>query len=42
MSNKYKPNMEKLNLDQFTTKTVINHRVNLENAFQKILYRVDN
>ena len=36
--------MEKLNLDQFnlTTKTVINHKFSLENAFQEILYRIDN
>ena len=25
-----------------TTKTVINHRFSLENAFQEILYRIDN
>ena len=25
-----------------TTKTVINHKFNLETAFQKILYRIDN
>ena len=25
-----------------TTKTVINHKCSLENAFQKILYRIDN
>ena len=35
--------MKKLDLDQFiyfnsTTKTVINHKSNLENAFQEILY----
>ena len=36
--------MEKLNLDQFnlTTKTVINHKFSLENAFQEILYKIDN
>ena len=25
-----------------TIKTVINHRISLENSFQKILYRIDN
>ena len=36
--------MEKLNLDRLnsTTKTVINHKVSLENASQEILFRIDN
>ena len=36
--------MEKLNLDRLnsTTKTVINHKVSLENASQEILCRIDN
>ena len=38
--------MEKLNLEPVylnsTTKTVINYKFSLENAFQEILYRIDN
>ena len=39
--------MEKLNLDQFISiqqkkKTVINHKFSLKNAFQEILYMIDN
>ena len=38
--------MKKLHLDQFISiqqkKTVINHRFKLENAFQEILYGIDN
>ena len=38
--------MEKLNLDLFflnsATKKVINHKISLENAFQKILYMIVN
>ena len=37
--------MEKLNFTSVyfnaTTKTVINHKFSFENAFQKILYRID-
>ena len=42
---KYKPNGEIEFTSAYfnsTTKTVINHRFSLENAFQKILYRIDN
>ena len=45
MLKKYKPNGEiKLRSVYFNlkTKTVINHKFSLENAFQKILYRIDN
>ena len=45
MFKKYKPNGEiKFRSDYFnsTTKTVINHKFGLENAFQEILYRIDN
>ena len=36
--------MEKLNLDRLnsTRKTVINHKVSIENASQEILRRIDN
>ena len=37
--------MEKLNLDQFISiqqQKVINHKFSLENAFQEILYWIDN
>ena len=38
--------MEKLNLEQLISiqqkKTVINHKFSLENAFQEILYKIDN
>ena len=38
--------MEKLNLGQFffnsTTKSVINHKFSLREAFQEILYRIRN
>ena len=40
---------QKLNLDHFISiqqqqkkKTVINHKFSLENAFQEILFRIDN
>ena len=42
---KYKPNWKmEFRLVYFNsrTKTVINHRFDLENAFQEILYRIDN
>ena len=44
---KYTNQMEKLNLDQFISiqqkkKTVINHKFSLKNAFQEILYMIDN
>ena len=42
---KYKPNWKmEFRLAYFNsrTKTVINHRFDLENAFQEILYRIDN
>ena len=45
MFKKYKPNGEiKFRPDYFnsTTKAVINHKFGLENAFQEILYRIDN
>ena len=45
MLKKYKPNGEIEFCPVYfnsTTKTVINHDFSLENAFQKILYRVDN
>ena len=43
----YTNQMEKLNLDQFISiqqkkKTVINHKFSLKNAFQEILYMIDN
>ena len=45
MLKKYKPNGE-IEFRPFyfnsTTKTVINHRFSLQNAFQEILYRIDN
>ena len=45
MLKKYKPN-EKIEFAPVyfnsTTKTVINHRFSLENAFQEVLYRLDN
>ena len=42
---KYKPNGEIEFIPVYftsTTKTVINHRLDLKNAFQEILYRIDN
>ena len=42
---KYKPNGEiefRPVYFNSTTKTVINHKFSLENAFQEILYRIDN
>ena len=45
MLKKYKPNEEiefRLVYFNSTTKTVINHKFSLENAFQEILYRIDN
>ena len=45
MLKKYKPNGEiefRPVYFNSTTKTVINHKFSLENAFQKILYRIDN
>ena len=45
MLKKYKPNGEiELTSVYFNskTKTVINHKFSLENAFQEILYRIDN
>ena len=42
---KYKPNMEiefRPVCFNSTTKTVTNHKLSLENAFQEILYRIDN
>ena len=45
MFKKYKPNGEiELRPVYFnsTTKTVINHKSSLKNAFQEILYRIDN
>ena len=45
---KYTNQMGKLNLDQFISiqqkkkKTVINHKFSLKNAFQEILYMIDN
>ena len=45
MLEKYKPNREfefrPIHFNS-TTKTVINHKFSLENAFQEILYRIDN
>ena len=45
LSKKYKPNGE-IEFTQVcfssTTKTVINHNFSLENAFEEILYRIDN
>ena len=38
--------MEKLNLEPVsfnsTTKTVVNHKVSFKNAFQEVLYKIDN
>ena len=45
MLKKYKPNEEiefRPVYFNSTTKTVINHKFSLENAFQEILYRIDN
>ena len=45
MLKKYKPNGEiefRPVYFNSTTKTVINHKFSLENAFQEILYRIDN
>ena len=45
MLNKYKPNKEiefRPVYFNSTTKTVINHKFSLKNAFQEILYRIDN
>ena len=45
MLNKYKPNKETEFRPVYfnsTTKTVINHKFSLKNAFQEILYRIDN
>ena len=45
MFKKYKPNGEiefRPVYFNSTTKTVINHKFSLENAFQEILYRIDN
>ena len=45
MSKKYKPNDKIEFLPVYfnsTTKTVIRHKFSLENAFQEILYRIDN
>ena len=45
MVKKYKPNGEtEFRPDCFnsSTKAVINHKFSLENAFQEILYRIDN
>ena len=45
MLKKYKPNGEiEFGPVYFnsTTKTVVNHKFSLENAFQEILYRIDN
>ena len=42
---KYKPNGEIEFIPVYfnsTTKTVINYKFSLENAFQEILYRIDN
>ena len=45
MLKKYKPNGDiefRPVCFNLTTKAVINHKFSLENAFQKILYRIDN
>ena len=45
MLKKYKPNGEiefRPVYFNSTTKTVINHKISLENVFQEILYRIDN
>ena len=45
MLKKYKPNGEiefRPVYFNSTTKTVINHKFSLENAFQETLYRIDN
>ena len=45
MLQKYKPNGEiefRSAYFKSTTKTVIHHKLGLENAFQEILYRIDN
>ena len=45
MLKKYKPNGEIEYRPVYfysTTKAVINHKFSLENAFQEILYRIDN
>ena len=45
MLKKYKPNSEIGFRPVYfgsTTRTVINHKFSLENAFQEILYRIDN
>ena len=45
MLKKYKPNGEiefRTVYFNLTTKTVINHKLSIENAFQDILYRTDN
>ena len=45
MLRKYKPNGEiefRPVYFNSTTKTVINHKFSLENAFQEVLYRIDN
>ena len=41
MLKKYKPNGE-IEFRPVITKTVINHKFSLKNAFQEILYRIDN
>ena len=45
MLKKYKPNGEIEFIPVYfnsTTKTVMNYKFSLENAFQEILYRIDN
>ena len=45
MLKKYKPNGKiefRTVYFNLTTKTVINHKLSIENAFQDILYRTDN
>ena len=45
MLNKYKPNKEiefRPAYFNSTTKTVVNHKFSLKNAFQEILFRINN